>query len=314
MKNNKWLCVVLAVVMTLLCFNYTALAAGRSSAYLKQKQTLTHDGIKRSYEIRVPKGLDKGGTRVALVMVLHGGGGNGVNAEEMTGFTEKAAKEGFIVVYPEGTGRFAGKLLTWNAGHCCGRALEKRVDDVGFINVLIDKLIADYPVDPKRVYVTGMSNGGMMTHRLGIELSHKITAIAPVVATLFGDEKKPAHPVAAIMINGMLDQSVPYQGGTPGGRFSDAWDGSKALPALAQATFWAGANGCEATPDRQDQDEFVLTRYRCPAGKDVASYLVKDNGHAWPSGKPGTRRGDKPSSSINATDVIWEFFKKQTKE
>jgi len=312
-KNYQWLCVFSTAVVALLCFVFVAVAAGPAGYYLKQSQTLMHGGIKRSYEVRVPKGLDKSGSRVPLVLVLHGGGGNGVNAEAMTGFTEKAVKEGFVVVYPEGTGRFAGRFLTWNAGHCCGRAMEKRVDDVGFINVLLDRLIKDYPVDPKRVYVTGLSNGGMMTHRLGIELSHRITAIAPVIATLFGDEKKPAHPVSALMINGMLDQSVPYQGGSPGGRFPDAWDGTTALPALAQATFWAGANGCVATPDEQDQGAFVVTRYRCPDGKDVAFYLVKDNGHAWPGGKSGTRRGDKPSSSIHATDVIWVFFKAQTK-
>ena len=187
--------------------------------------------------------------------------------------------------------------------------MEKQVDDVGFINALIDRLILNYPVDAKRIYVTGLSNGGMMTHRLGIELSHRITAIAPVIAGLFGDEKKPAHPVSAMMINGMLDQSVPYQGGAPGGRFPDAWDGSTIFPALAQGTFWASANNCEAAPEMNDQGAFVVARYRCPSGKDVKLYLVKDNGHAWPGGKPGSRRGDKPSTSISATDVIWEFFK-----
>jgi len=312
MKNYKCLCIVSAVFVALLCFVSFSVAAGDASVYLRQSQTLMHDSIKRSYEVRIPKGLENGGTRVPLVLVLHGGGGNAVNAEEMTGFTEKAMKENFIVVYPEGTGRF-GRILTWNAGHCCGRAMEKQVDDVGFINVLIARLIKDYPVDPKRVYVTGLSNGGMMTHRLGIKLSHQITAIAPVIATLFGDEKKPAHPVSAVMINGMLDQSVPYQGGAPGGRFPDAWDGTKILPALAQGTFWALANGCEAVPERQDQEAFVVTQYRCPSGKDVKLYLVKDNGHAWLGGKPGSRKGDKPSMSISATDVIWEFFKSQTK-
>lgn len=112
------------------------------------------------------------------------------------------------------------------------------MDAVGFINTLIDKLIETYPIDPKPIYVTGMSNGGMMTHRLGIELSNRFAAIAPVVGTLFGDEKKPEHPVSAIMFNGMLDRSVPYQ---------------------------------------------------------------------------GNRMGDKPSSTINGTDLIWDFFKAHKK-
>lgn len=175
--------------------------------------------------------------RLPLVLVLHGGGGNAAYAERMTGFTDKARKEGFIVVYPEGTGRQEGQLLTWNAGHCCGYAMANRVNDVAFIDALIEKLIEDYVVDPRRIYATGMSNGGMMTHRLGIELSNRFAAIAPVVATLFGDERRPEHPVSAIMFNG----------------------------------------------------------------------------HAWPGGQAGSRSGDKPSSSLNGTDVMWEFFKAQTK-
>lgn len=311
---RKWreLIFILTVSGVLTVFSLTVFAADRDGTSLKQRQTLMHGGITRSFEIRVPQGVEKGGVRVPLVLVLHGGGGNGVNAEKMTGFTEKALKEGFIVVYPEGTGRF-GKLLTWNSGHCCGYAMEKRVDDVGFINALLGELITHYPVDLKRIYVTGLSNGGMMTHRLGMELSNKIAAIAPVVATLFGDEQKPANPVSALMINGMQDKSVPYQGGHPGGRFPDAWDGAPAKPALAQATFWAAANGCEEKPDTKDSSALIVTKYRCPDGRDVELYLVKDNGHAWPGGQPGSRRGDKPSVSVNATDVIWDFFKGQIK-
>lgn len=286
-----------------------AVGASADGVCQKQRKTLTHDGIERRYELRVPCRVEKHDARVPLVLVLHGGGGNGKNAEDMTGFTEKAVNEGFIVVYPEGTGRFTGKLLTWNAGHCCGRAMEKKADDIGFINMLIDRMIQDYPVDPSRVYVTGLSNGGMMAHRAGAELSHRIAAIAPVIAAVFGDEQKPAHPVAAIMINGMLDQSVPFQGGKAGGRFPDAWDGTNVLPSLAQGTFWAAANGCEAAGDIKDEGAFIITRYRCPAGKDVTLYLVKNNGHAWPGGRLGTRRADKPSAAISATDTIWDFFK-----
>jgi len=91
--------------------------------------------------IRIPSELPQGHGLVALVLVLHGGGGNAANAEKITGFTENAKQEGFIVVYPEGTGRLKGKLLTWNAGPCCGYAMKHHVNDVGFINFIIDKLV-----------------------------------------------------------------------------------------------------------------------------------------------------------------------------
>lgn len=292
-------------------FNFTALAADRDGAS-GQRQTLMHDGIKRSYVVRIPGDLAQHNTLVPLVLVLHGGGGNADYAERMTGFTREAERAGFIVAYPEGTGRFDGKFLTWNAGHCCGYAMRNRVDDVGFINELIDKLAKEYPIDPRRIYVTGMSNGGMMTHRLGIELSSKLAAIAPVVATLFGDETRPRYPVSALMLNGMLDKHVPSQGGPPGGRFPDAWDGTPMKPAQEQAVFWADADGC-TNSDKDDRGTFVLLRYRCPAGRAVEIYLIRDNGHAWPGGQQGSSMGDKPSSSLNGTGVIWAFFKTHSK-
>ena len=291
----------------------TAFAAEQEDTPIGQRRTLMHDGIERSYEVRVPRGVAQRSVPVPLVLVLHGGGGNAENAERMTGFTDEAEKEGFIVVYPEGTGRLNGKLLTWNAGHCCGYAMKTKADDVGFIGALIDKLIKDYPVDPERIYATGMSNGGMMTHRLGIELSNRLAAIAPVVAALFGDEPRPQYPVSALMLNGMLDQHVPFQGGPPGERFTDAWDGTPTKPALEQAAFWARADGCMNTPDQEDKGAFVLTRYRCPGGSAVAMYLIKDNGHAWPGGQRGSRMGDEPGTALNGTDIIWAFFKAHAK-
>lgn len=175
----------------------TGFATGRDAATVEQRQALVHNGITRTYVVRTPSAMPSRNVRIPLVLVLHGGGGNAFNAERMTGFTKQAKTRGFIVAYPEGTGRFNGKLLTWNAGHCCGYAMKNRTKDVDFIGTLIDKLIAEYPIDPRRVYVTGMSNGGMMAHRLGIELAHKLAAIAPVVATVFGDEVRPRHPVSA---------------------------------------------------------------------------------------------------------------------
>lgn len=289
------------------------LAAGHPTHAAGPRQTLMQQGVERSYLIRTPDESALRDGPVPLVLVLHGGGGNAENAEQMTGFTEKAQKEGFIVVYPEGRGRFRNKLLTWNAGHCCGYAMEQNADDVGFVRALIDKLIERYPVDPRRVYATGMSNGGMMAHRLGRELSGRLAAIAPVVATVFGDEERPAHPVSALMVNGMLDKSVPHEGGPPGGRFNTAWDGTPAKPALDQAAFWAEANGCAKNPARQDSGQLIRWQHACPAGRAVALYLLKDNGHAWPGGQRGNARGDLPSSSMIATDVIWEFFKAHAK-
>jgi len=266
-------------------------------------------GQRRTFVVRAPANAPAPGTKRPLVIMLHGGGGNASNAEQMSGFTALVEREGLVVVYPEGTGRRPDRLLTWNAQHCCGPAMQRDVDDVRFIDALLDTVIARYAVDPRRVYVTGMSNGAMMTHQVGIALSHRIAAIAPVVGALFGDEAPPAHPVPAIIFNGMQDASVPYAGGMSGGIGRRSWDGTPALPSVEQGRFWARANGCEASPVTETRGTVVHTRYRCPAGRSVELYALTDGGHAWPGGRAGSRRGDQPPAAVNATEVMWAFFK-----
>jgi polyhydroxybutyrate depolymerase len=145
MLNIKKPVFVLMAIGFLLGFTFTAAASSRSNRTSEQRQTLIHNGIERHYVIRVPGELSQGNGRVPLVLVLHGVGGNADNAEKITGFIDMARKEGLIVVYPEGTDRCNNKLLTWNAGHCCGYAMKNRGDDVGFLNALIDKLTESYP-------------------------------------------------------------------------------------------------------------------------------------------------------------------------
>ena len=269
------------------------------------RAVLTHAGRERAYYLWTPPRTP--GVRVPLVLVLHGGGGNGENAQRMTGFTGVARREGFAVAYPEGTGRF-GRLLTWNAGHCCGYAMTERVDDVGFLTALIERLVAEGIADPARVYVTGMSNGAMMAHRMGIEASAHVAAIAPVVGGLFGDEGAPVTPVSALLVNGWLDRSVPAAGGLTGGRFANAWDGTPLRPAAYQGDYWAAANGCRDAGTEVQRGTVRERDADCAPGIAVRSLMLLDNGHAWPGGKPGSSLGDPPSTALDATEVVWAFF------
>lgn len=259
--------------------------------------------------LRLPDAWRPDQALLPLVVVLHGGGGNARITEAMTGLTKKGAEEGFAVVYPEGSGRRDDGALTWNAGHCCGWALEHHADDVGFIAALLDHLLATAPIDPQRLSITGMSNGAMLTHRLGIALADRIAAIAPVAGALFGDEPAPTQPVSALMINGLLDESVPFAGGPLGGRAPGASDGTPLQPVLEQGAFWAGVDGCTGAVQREDLGDHVLWRHPCPPGVAITQIVVNDSGHAWPGGRKGSPRGDIPSVAIDATAVIWGFFK-----
>lgn len=256
-----------------------------------------------------------------VVIVLHGGGGHPENAVDMSQMDVLAAREHFIAVYPGGTGGTpGGKLLTWNAGHCCAYARENKVDDVGFIREMIDQLVASGRADPKRIFVTGMSNGGMMTHRLARELPDRIAAIAPVVGALFGDEPAATAPMAAVIFVGQDDTTVPGAGGPLGGRASAGRLGRQAedhdvAPDLAQAQYWAKANGCgAATPsyDRQGRLQEVDWE-NCNGGRPVSFFRVAGNGHAWPGGRAGRPEADQPTQDFNASETMWEFFKANPK-
>ncbi|MBX3133443.1 MAG: prolyl oligopeptidase family serine peptidase [Gemmatimonadaceae bacterium] len=284
-----------------------------ASAQRSQRYELRVGARTRSAEVRVPRAPAAAGAMRPRVIVLHGGGGNAENAERMTGFTALVEREGIVVAYPNGSARRERRelLLTWNARHCCGPAMEREVDDVGFLRALIDTLVATQAVDPRRVFVTGMSNGGMMSHVAALRLGDKVAAIAPVVGTLFGDEPPPAAPVRAIIFNGMRDESVPFDGGTPGGVGRGAWR-RDARPSLEQGVYWARANGCGLEPQRDSVANVVTYRWPCPRGREVELHAVVDGGHAWPGGRSGRRVGaDRVSSTPDATAMMWAFFARQ---
>lgn len=276
-------------------------------------ETLAVDGRLRRFLVH-----DFAGPEPApLVILLHGGGGSGENMVAQTGFDTVAAREGLVAVYPYGSSAlFDNTLLTWNAGHCCSYAMRENVDDVRFISLLIDTLVATGRVDPERVYVTGLSNGGMLTHRLGRELPHKIAAIAPVISSLFGDEPVQNFAMPALIINGADDRIVKPEGGELGVSLSGgAIGGSRtadrpALPIARQGEYWAAVNGCASHADTASS-VWTLRGYESCAGGAVQSYVVADNGHAWPGGAAPRPDADQPTQAVDANELIWDFFRQQ---
>ena len=278
-------------------------------------ETLRHDGRERRYLLHDYSG----GKPAPVVFVLHGGGGHPENAENMSQFDVIAAREKLIVVYPGGTGGMpGGRLLTWNAGHCCAYARENNVDDVGFIRTIIESLVTSGRADPKRIYVTGMSNGAMMSHRLARELPDRIAAIAPIVGAVFGDEPPAPGPVAAIIFVGQDDQTVPAAGGPLGGAQRRGAIGGLAKPAedhpvapdVAQADYWVRANGCTAPVEAANKTGKIveIAWNTCSSGRPVHFYRVPENGHAWPGGRAGRAEADQPTSKVNASEMMWQFF------
>ena len=292
--------------------------------------TLTSDGVSRRYAVHD----FSGGERAPLVILLHGGGGHAENMVEMTQFDVVARREKLIAVYPDGTpGPQGARLLTWNATHCCAAAMRDHVDDVGFIEAIIDRLVASGRADPARVYVTGMSNGAMMTHRLGRELSLKLAAIAPVVGAVFGDEQPPQAPVPTLIIVGEVDKMVPGAGGPVGEGLRQAVAPRGGLrgrvatraiarstpadrnvaPAVAAAEYWARANGCSRSTTVATTASTTTIYTECRDSAEVRVEIVQGSGHAWPGGKPGRAEADAPVQTLNASEEIWAFFKEHSR-
>jgi polyhydroxybutyrate depolymerase len=262
------------------------------------EHTLTVDGRERSYRVHVP---EEATGRLPMVLVLHGGGGNGEQVARQTRMSAAADEAGFVAVYPNGTGRTS--LLSWNAGNCCSYAHREGVDDVAFMSTLLDEVLAEYPVDPARVYATGMSNGAMMSYRLACELSDRIAGIAPVAGALNVTPCTPSGPVAVLAVHGTADQAVPYDGGPPTRTMpgNETWTNTSVADSIG---FWAAHNGCQPPTERRDGPVTVATYDGC----DVVLYTVEDGGHTWPGGEQPRSAADPSPPKPDTTRVVLDFF------
>jgi len=273
--------------------------------------------LKRSYIVHVPPKYDAN-RPMPVVLMLHGRGGNARAAMKQTGWHRKADREGFLAVFPEGIrpdpsrrARFVGNPQTWNDGSGRFYAGKNQIDDVGFTKALIDDLISRFAVDGQRIYVTGFSNGSSMTYRLGVELSDRIAAIAPVASSgLRIEDPKLKRPIPMITIQGSADPRNPLEGGDI--RIFGRID--KRPPIRESVESWARLLDCPPTPKTiRDQDGIKGVRYGPgKEGAEVVFYTVEGMGHIWPGAKRvlPKRLVGEPTDKLNGTDLIWEFFKK----
>jgi len=195
-------------------------------------------------------------------------------------------------------------IRTWNVGCGCGHSSATGMDDVGFIDTLLDVLVANYAIDTNRIYATGMSNGGFMSYRLACELSSRIAAIAPVAASMSLNNCTPQRPVPIIHFHSYLDSNVPFNGGIGDG-VSDHYN----PPLDSVLNAWAEINGCQSGR-LTSQDDVEFTKYQwtdCECGAEIEWYLTQDGGHSWPGGEQ-TLIGDPVSHVISANDLMWDSF------
>jgi polyhydroxybutyrate depolymerase len=267
--------------------------------------TVTVDGRERHYRAYTPAGGTEGRP---VVVFLHGGGGTGELFERVSHMDRVADEGGFVVVYPDGSGRLGDKLLTWNAGDCCAYAKDKNIDDVAFVGALIDDVTAR--LGTGAVFVTGFSNGAMMTYRVGCELADRIAAIAVVSGAMNLDTCRPARKLPVLIMHGTADTAVPYAGGPSSAEFPTAgtWTNRSVQYAVG---FWTTHNACAGPPVETKDREVTRTAYPCE--KDMILYTIDGGGHGWPGGAKARPNAVEPTPPRpDASRVVWDFFKSQT--
>lgn len=271
-------------------------------------KTIIVGGIERSYNVYRPTvPLSQ---KLPVMIVLHGGLGNADFIEKSTRMNSVADTGPFMAVYPNGTGGRLGGMKdrrTWNAGKCCGRAVDENVDDVLFIQKMIDDLASSYAIDTARIYITGMSNGAMLAYRVACEIPERIAAIIPVSGTLAIDSCEKGAGVPVMHIHGDQDENVQYMGG--GGSKSLAGVSHRSIPDTVK--MMTQSRQC-SPPVVQDRDNIVTSSYVCERGAPFTLVVIKGGSHEWPGGQ---RRHKSTTSGVNysASEQAWKFAQQFSK-
>ena len=282
MLGKGWLSVAFAAILIEACASSTA-ATPSPTPTGAQRETLTVGAQARNYYVLRPPN-QRG--RLPLVVALHGSTQPPRGLELKTKLDDEAAAAGFVVAYPEGISR------SWNSSDSGGDAQLLNVDDVGFIRQLIDHMVRTAQIDPKRVFVTGISSGGEMSHRLACELSDRVAAVASVSGDLGIAACNPAQPVSVLEIHGTADPYVPIEG-----------DPSQNLPpTMSTMRRWAQIDGCASGPTVEESGITKTTTWGgCRNGTTVALVAITGAGHTFWLEPP-------IPGQPNINEVIWNFF------
>ncbi|HLK87399.1 MAG TPA: PHB depolymerase family esterase [Candidatus Binataceae bacterium] len=292
-------------------------APASRSAPGSRRVELRYAGLARSYLYHAPARAAPG-EPLPVVLNFHGATSNGEQQERYSGMDAIADRDGFVAVYPNGTGRGA-RALFWNAGGCCGYAMRNRVDDVGFTRALLDDLAARVVIDRRRVYATGLSNGAMMAFRLGVEAQDRVAAIAPVEGALMIGVTAFARPMPLMLFNSVDDRYVPY-----GGRFGRLGKIAHVMPYPAvdeEIARWRGLDSCPAEPKvgpelrgragTADAGNSA-TRYEwgpCAGGSRIVLWKLAGSGHVWPGTAHSLSWLGHSTTVIDGNEEMWRFFR-----
>ena len=258
----------------------------------------------RSYVIDLPTQA-KG---APIILALHGGGGNPDQFASNSGFSKPALRQGYAVIYPAGSGRLA-KLLTWNGGYCCAYAAQANIDDVAFLDAVVADAAQKFGLDAARVYVTGMSNGGLMAEFYGALRPGSVKAVASVSGSLDVEHTRIRGPVPLLHIHGTADTNVPYAGGigTDGKQATDWSSVDEVIAAFVRAAGEDLTKSSRVIDPKADETRVIVTDYTDAGGQVVIRLMaVEGGGHAWPGSRRSAKQGG--TADIDGNTEVLRFF------
>ncbi|AKJ65622.1 alpha/beta fold hydrolase [Kiritimatiella glycovorans] len=285
-------------------------------------RTVTVGEVQRRYRLHVPASYDPE-KETPVVIAFHGGGGNPDAMVRVSRLDDKSEEAGFLVAYPFGSGPDEDRMLTFNGGECCGYAMHREIDDVGFVRTMLDNLEEVANVDSGAVFATGLSNGGIMSYRVAAELADRIAAIAPVGGPLMMETIAPSRPVAVMHFHGTADKFAPFKGG-----FGENGRGGRGVTEFRSVDrslqLWIQSNGCDdeptvtKLPDTKDDGTRVTQKNwgNGREGTEVVLIEIEGGGHTWPGVAPPAAAAflGLATRDISANDLMWDFFLKHRRK
>jgi len=270
------------------------------------QESIQIQGQRRTFTVYTPD--DAGGTSLAILIVLHGGLGNGQYVARQTRLVNYVDRDKFVAVFPDG---IRGH---WNDGRS---TTSSGPDDVTFLRQMITAVAQKWGGDPKRAFVAGISNGGMMALRMACDASDVVTAIGVVVANMPADlvnRCQPSRPMPMVLFNGTSDPLMPWSGGSIAASPLLGTPGGEVVSAMDTFDFWAHLDGCgqPVVDSISGTDVKRHTASNCGSGSEVNLYEIEGGGHGWPGGIPPgpieSRFVGHVTSDISASAIIIQFF------
>ncbi|MEC9466240.1 MAG: PHB depolymerase family esterase [Myxococcota bacterium] len=270
---------------------------------ISEEQTLLHAGLDRSYYLYIPENASE---LAPLVVVMHGYTSSATTIMQYSGMNALADEHGFAVVYPQGTQDQDGSPF-FDVGYTFHQEAGVTVDDLGFLRSLTRHLQQTYALSTDHVFSTGMSNGGDMSYLLACQASDIFKAIAPVAGMMLESIREtctPTRPIPVFEIHGTQDYVTYWDGDM---NDEDGWGAYPDIDSMIR--FWVTHNNLDqesietlADKDPSDGSSVVFERYFSSSEEsEVWLYRIEGGGHDWP--------GAWGNQDINASEVIWDFFR-----